>query len=609
MSIYKKNINNIQSSRNMEYTMSNNLGIYMNQTVIGENISPYHGLFIKQEENRDEVYLSKIIEQIKIDGKVYSISDIKTNEETYGGSEYLEEFNRYPVPSFKYNIEGLVNFEKKYAFSLDQNILCINYDIENLTSTSVNLKILPLVTKRNLFTSKRESMLKLNSDRIPEGFKVTLSMLDKKCMYMQSKDFKVKEKAHYINGIRYDYAINSIDKKLYLDDLYVPGYFEYTVKANTKINIQIYVSCENIDLTDKSICFEKLYEQAIEKEKMVTLGIDENFFELKSLAISASHLNYIDTTNKKFILLKSLPNAVTKGEYLADVISSIYGNYVLLKKYKEAYRILESIKYRLEKEKVEYTKHQYYQTLFTYIEALNKYINSEGATTEEKSHFNLYIKEKIEEIINLEDKDKIYDNSFIITFDDKRYLLINIYWYNALKVYVNNIADSNMMSEIYNMAKSLKDNLIATFFDETNKVLKYEASDDAYASSDMLYAMDLSNPLIHDRIAMLVIDTAFKELYTPYGIRKFSVKSGKYDGYVYPHLMATFVNSNLRQNGVTRATQKIAFNLVKELLQEINKETVGTVKYKYDEKTKKAYGMPINSLTNSEIIRLYNMLI
>ena len=72
--------------------------------------------------------------------------------------------------------------------------------------------------------------------------------------------------------------------------------------------------------------------------------------------------------------------------------------------------------------------------------------------------------------------------------------------------------------------------------------------------------------------------------------------------------MTTFVNSNLRQNGVTRATQKISYNLVKELLAEINKETVGTVKYKYDEKTKKAYGMPVNALTNAELIRLYNML-
>lgn len=607
MSIYKKKVNSLDNLRNVEWTMSNNLGVYMNQTVIGENNAPNHGLFIKQEENKDEIYLSKVIEQIKIDSKVYSISDITTNEEKYGGAEYLEEFNRYPIPCFKYNIENLVNLEKKYIFSLDKNVLCIDYTIENLSLSSANIKILPLVTKRSLFTSKRESMLKFNSNAFEEGLKVTLSILDNKFLYIQSKQAKVKDKPYYINGVRCSYDITPNDEKLYLDDLYVPGYFEINIKANTKLSMQIYVSCDSLDINDKELSFEKLYEKQLEKDKMITLGIDESFFELRSLALSAAQLNYIDITNRKFVLLKSLPNIQTNSEYLKHIIKSIQGNYILLKKYKEAYRILESIKYRLEKERVNYTKQEYYETLFIYIEALNKYINSEGATSEEKNHFNEYIKEKLEEILDLEEK--IYDSNFVVTLENKRYLLINIYWYNALKIYLNNISSSNVISKVYNMAESLKDNLIDVFFDETNKVLKYEASDEAYASSDMLFAMDLSNPLVHDEIAMKVIDTAFKQLYTPYGIRKFSIKSGKNDGYVYPHLMATFVNSNLRQNGVTRATQKIAYNLVKELLQEINKETIGSIKYKYDEKTKKAYGMPINALTNSEIIRLYNMLI
>lgn len=607
MSIYKKKVNSLDNLRNVEWTMSNNLGVYMNQTVIGENNAPNHGLFIKQEENKDEIYLSKVIEQIKIDSKVYSISDITTNEEKYGGAEYLEEFNRYPIPCFKYNIENLVNLEKKYIFSLDKNVLCIDYTIENLSLSSANIKILPLVTKRSLFTSKRESMLKFNSNAFEEGLKVTLSILDNKFLYIQSKQAKVKDKPYYINGVRCSYDITPNDEKLYLDDLYVPGYFEINIKANTKLSMQIYVSCDSLDINDKELSFEKLYEKQLEKDKMITLGIDESFFELRSLALSAAQLNYIDITNRKFVLLKSLPNIQTNSEYLKHIIKSIQGNYILLKKYKEAYRILESIKYRLEKERANYTKQEYYETLFIYIEALNKYINSEGATSEEKNHFNEYIKEKLEEILDLEEK--IYDSNFVVTLENKRYLLINIYWYNALKIYLNNISSSNVISKVYNMAESLKDNLIDVFFDETNKLLKYEASDEAYASSDMLFAMDLSNPLVHDEIAMKVIDTAFKQLYTPYGIRKFSIKSGKNDGYVYPHLMATFVNSNLRQNGVTRATQKIAYNLVKELLQEINKETIGSIKYKYDEKTKKAYGMPINALTNSEIIRLYNMLI
>jgi len=609
MSIYKKGINSLDKLKNVEYTMSNNSGIYMNQTVIGENTTPYHGLFIKQEENKDEIYLSKVIEQIKTDGKVYNISDVSTNEERYGGIEYLEEFNRYPEPCFKYNMDDLLVLEKKYIFALEKNVLCIEYNVQNNSSSSSNIKILPLVTKRSLFTTKRESMLKLNTDSMDNGFKVTLSITENKFLYMQSDGAKVKTKPYYINGVKYNYAIVPSEEKLYIEDLYVPGYFEFNVKAKTSTSIKIYISCDKIDISIKDFDINTLYEKQIEKEKMVTVGIDESFFELKSLAIAASELNYIDITNKRFVLLKSLPNIQTRTDYLKHIIKSIEGNYILLKKYKEAYRILESIKYRLEKEKINYDKQEYYETLFIYIEMLNKYINSDGATAEEKKHFNEYIKEKVDEILNLSDNEKIFNDNFVITIKNKSYLLINIYWYNTLKIYLNNISDSNIGTKIYTIVEKLKENLIDIFFDETNKVLKYEASEEPYASSDMLFAMDLSNPLIHDKIAMKIIDTAFKELYTPYGIRKFSVKSGKYDGYVYPHLMATFVNANLRQNGVTRATQKIAYNLVKELLQEINKETIGSIKYKYDEKTKKAYGMPINGLTNSEIIRLYNMLI
>ena len=170
MSIYKKGINDIKIAREIEYSMTNNCGIYMNQTVIGENTTPYHGLFIRQgENNKDEIYLSKVIEQVKIDGKVYNINDINTNEEKIGGVEYLEKSSRYPLPSMEYNINDLVKVEKKYVFDTDANILCINYDIENLSKSSCNIKVLPLVTKRGLFTTKRESMLKLNSDTVPNG--------------------------------------------------------------------------------------------------------------------------------------------------------------------------------------------------------------------------------------------------------------------------------------------------------------------------------------------------------------------------------------------------------------------------------------------------------
>lgn len=608
MSIYKKGINNLNKARDCEYIMTNNSGIYMCQTVIGENTAPYHSLFVKQEETgKDEVYLSKMIEQIKVDGKVYNINDIVTNEGKTGGAEYLEEVSRYPVPCMKYMIEDLVSIEKKYVFAPDSKVLCIEYEISNLSKNSCNIKMLPLVTKRGLFTSKRESMLKLNSDNTLNGVKVTLSITERKFLYLQSLNSKFKHKPHYINGVKYLYGVSKDEDKMYLEDLYVPGYFEANVKGKAKCKICIYVSCDNVDISSENLKFDKMYDMQVEKDKMLALGIDDSFYELKSLALSASQLSYIDSENKKFVLLKSLPNIQNGPDYLKQIINSIEGNYILLGKYKEAYIILSSIKEKIEKEKQNYTKKEYYELLLMYIEALNKYANSERVLKNEKVDIYEYITKKVEEILNLKDEENILDERYLICIEDKCFLGINIYWYNALKIYIN-ISDNVISTKICKIIESLKDNIIDTFFDEENKVLKYEAKEAPYANSDMLFAMDLSYPLVYDKIAMKLIDTAFKELYTPYGIRKFSVKSDKYDGYVYPHLMSTFVNSNLRQNGVTRATQKIAYNLVKELLQEINKASVGTVKYKYDEKTKRAYGMPINALTNAKLITLYNML-
>jgi len=107
--------------------------------------------------------------------------------------------------------------------------------------------------------------------------------------------------------------------------------------------------------------------------------------------------------------------------------------------------------------------------------------------------------------------------------------------------------------------------------------------------------------------ATIVLD-AFKELYTPLGMRTVGVKYKENDGYIYPHLMVHFLKANLRQMGVTRASQKLAYNLVKETLLEIGKHTVGTVRYRYSEKNKKASGYEISAVTNAELIRAFEML-
>ena len=124
----------------------------------------------------------------------------------------------------------------------------------------------------------------------------------------------------------------------------------------------------------------------------------------------------------------------------------------------------------------------------------------------------------------------------------------------------------------------------------------------------MIYALSLSYQSVDGDIPIKLLDTIFKELYTPYGLRKVSKNSLNYKGIIYPKYMAHFVKANLRQNGVTYASQKISYNLVKELLLEIGKHSIDTVKSIYHEKGINIDSNSIDLLTTAEMIRLYDML-
>ena len=123
----------------------------------------------------------------------------------------------------------------------------------------------------------------------------------------------------------------------------------------------------------------------------------------------------------------------------------------------------------------------------------------------------------------------------------------------------------------------------------------------------MLYCLSLSFPCVSDDIPNKLLDTVFKELYTPYGLRSISKISPKYDGLIYPKYMAHFIKANLRLTGITRASQKIAFNLVKEILQDVGKYINGGTKMIYSDRGIAIDGMSYDVLTNAEMVRLYHM--
>jgi len=510
------------------------------------------------------------------------------------------------VPTYKYSVEDCLII-KKYKFVKNTNTLCIEYVVTNNTKKMLKMEIKPCITRRGLFDVKRKSEMKFTSLITPTDVKVSLNILENINLFMKSQNLRYEKKETYISGVNYDFANSPKRVNTFVEDLFVPGKFEAIVRPGNTNTYAIYVATEDVNI--KGYNSKDIEKDIIEEEKVKTNKIEETYHELKDLAINAYSFQYMDADNKRFVISESIPVEKNEKDYIKNIISSLEGNYLILRRYKECQKILEAMISKLNVKDKKLNNIDLCESNLLFIEALNRFIQESECDIKEVSNFYEYVKNKIYEYVKNEASEASMGTDSLLSVDSKKYIKINCLWYNALKIFVE-LSDRYKENSdyIYTISENVKKNIIRNFFNVESKVLKYEISEEPYPNFDMIYALSLSYPLVHDKISIQLVDTAFKELYTPLGMRKFSLNNDQYDGYVYPHLMVHFIKANLRQMGVTRATQKLAYNLVKDLLSEINKSTVGTVKEKYFEKTKTPYGYPVNALTNAEMIRLYDLL-
>lgn len=621
--VYKKDIYGMDRAKEMEYVISNNSGIYINTTVIGMPVSSSHGIYIKQNQGgQDEVYLAGVLENIDFGGDKEA-NPLLPKVMYRDMSVYFNKFEFIHVPTTEYIVND-IKVTKKYLLSYEDNTLCISYEVENNSTKNCKIKVEPLITKRELFNTRRMENLRLTNSLIESGVKINLSILDKLDLYLKSNNMKFTKKERYLNGIIYNQNISSENKNTLIDDLYIPGLFEFNIKAESNMKAEIYVSLDNIyafDLDDKvnnNYSTNTLENVHIEKYKRDTINILNEYHELKALSRAASTLRYIDKKNKNMVVLDSVPKQKNNLS-LTNKIASIDGNYIALGRYAEANKILLAMKKKIDEIYFQNTNSDFTagnietcEDTLSFIEAVNRYIQAVEYEENMTKIWYEYIKIKMKEYIDKKSKNVYMDLDFLITEFGEKNIRLNSLWYNAIKIYEDLERKYGIEKDanyIYDISENIRKSIEEKFWDDTKRVLRYKVGGESIATIDMIYSLGLSYIATSESIAIRIVDTAFKELYTPYGMRLAEKSSNIYDGYVYPKYMTYFVKANLRQTGITRASQKLAYNLVKELLGEMNKYTIGSVKEKYLEQNKRAYGPAIDSLTNAEMIRLYKMFV
>ena len=228
---------NLEESLTREVLRTNRLGAYHCTTVVDCNTRNYHGLLVMPVPAIDDdnhVLLSSLDETVIQHGAEFNLGLHKYQGNNFSpkGHKYIREYSSETVPRTLYRVGGVI-FSKEKVFSLFDNRIMIKYTLEDCHSATT-LRFRPFMAFRNVNElTHANGNVNQTYTEITNGIK-TCMYPGYPDLYMQfSKKVKFVYEPYWYNGI--EYPKEQERGYPYQEDLYVPGYFEVSIKKGESI--------------------------------------------------------------------------------------------------------------------------------------------------------------------------------------------------------------------------------------------------------------------------------------------------------------------------------------------------------------------------------------
>ncbi len=233
----KKELINLEYSLNREILRSNRAGSYASMTIVGCNTRKYHGLLVCPMEHLDDdkhVLLSSLDVTIVHKQEEFNLGIHKYQGDLYHpkGHKYIQDFKIETVPQTFYRVGSIKILRESVFVEKEQQIL-IRYTILEADSL-VKLKFTPFLAFRNMHQLSKAN-LHANTKvkyiengiktKLYEGYPYLHMQFSKKVEFVQVPDW-------YYNIEYLEEQKRGYDFK---EDLFVPGFFETTVKKGESI--------------------------------------------------------------------------------------------------------------------------------------------------------------------------------------------------------------------------------------------------------------------------------------------------------------------------------------------------------------------------------------
>ena len=631
-----------------EWIISNGIGGYASQTILGINTRKYHGLLVAPLDapSRRHVILSKVDESItyKDSGVEKILYSNMCRNYISEGFKNLESFEKVYNPIFKYDIDG-IKIKKQICMVHRKNIVCITYEIKN-TDKDIKMKITPILNFRDFHCINSDHNYDLNQKIVGNKVKVIIDKNGMYPVYMFLKQGKYIK--HENDTFKNIYYIEEEKRGFYPEEnLAVPGRYEIDIKKNETKKLNFICSMEeNIEEIDgfkviknEKDRLEKIVQDSkllIEKDKLSKEEKEKNEIN-RDLVINS---DLFVTYRPKFSLHTIIAGFPWFLDWGRDALISFEGITLVTKRFDLAKEILlmftRDIKYGLVPNGYSgYDSRPLYNSVDSSLllfEQVQKYINYTNDYKFIKNNFYHILKNIIKMFskgINIDNSNIYVDTDglvvcgtdktqltwmdakigdFAVTPRSGKVVEINALWYNALKITENlakEFKDSETEEKLNAFSKKVKNSFRNKFYNKDKKCL-YDVIGDDRVRPNQLFAISLTNPVISVNTdkAMEILNIVTKELKTRYGISTLSKKEKEYCG-VYEG--DSFRRDMTYHQGITWPwLTDIYVSAFKNVIKgQKNKESILKLSEEYDKYIKNMKKIYKNALYNDAAIRKY----
>ena len=647
MKLSKKQLS-LEDGITKEWLITNGIGGFASQSVLGINTRKYHGLLVAplMPPARRYVILSKIDESINVDGKEEILYSNIGKNYISEGYKNLESFEKIYTPSFKYETPSKIKIEKQISMVYGKNIVCVYYKIENIDK-DITMKLAPVMNYRDFHCMNTNHEYNVNQKIIANKVRVTVDGNKILPIYLYSKEGIYIE--HQNDIFKNMFYVEEEKRGFYPEeDLFVPGRYEINIAANTTKEFTIVCGLEeNIEEIDGKTVIEnekKRLDKIIDASNFVDRNQSKSTQEqMRDLVIASD--NFV-TYRPKFSLHTIIAGFPWFLDWGRDTLISFEGLLLKTRRFDIAKEVLlmmtKDIKYGLVPNGYSgYDSRPLYNSVdssLLLIEAVSKYLEYTQDYTFVKNSLYKILKNIIESFqngINVDDSNIFMDKdglisagtpetqltwmdakvgNFAVTPRNGKAVELNSLWYNALKIVANldeKYNDEKKHDEYEKLAKKVRVSFNKKFYNEKNKCL-----DDVIGSKEIrpnqLFALATTYPvmILSNEKAKEMLKTVSKELYTKYGLATLSKKDPKYiavyegdgfrrdmsyhQGITWPWLAGLYVESyktiikneknKTEKKKLEEEYEKIISNYKKSFAQAMKEGAIGTISELYDSK-------------------------